>query len=233
MLKRENKKSRQTSRHDQRGGKTMARRGENIYYDSEGTTPLSYDEFKRLIGQIPRIKDPCKQLLSALFTLTGMRRSEILGLQWTDIDFKEKRLHVQRAMTYPNGTPTVKKPKSKAGNRFIPISDMLLACLEKNRKADGYVITNKQGKPFSSDNAYTTIYKELMTEIAAPEITALVFRSTYATMQAAAGVEAKTLQSIMGHADFKITMNVYAKLETSRLVANRNVLQEFLESPAA
>lgn len=47
-------------------------------------------------------------------------------------------------------------------------------------------------------------------------------------MQAAAGVEPKTLQAIMGHSDFKITMNIYAKLEKSRLDVNRNVLQEFL-----
>ena len=200
-------------------------------YDSEGTQALSMEEYKRLMDLLPTVADNRKQLLLSLFIYTGMRRSEVLGLRWGDIDFNKNMLHVQRAVTYPDGFPRVKGTKSKAGNREIPVADPLREILLKHKSLnpDSYVITNDSGELFETANNYMTVFNELREDIGLPEVDALVFRSTFATMMAAAGVEPKTLQGIMGHADFNITMNVYAKVSQSRLVAHRNTLPDFFK----
>lgn len=200
-------------------------------YDSEGTQALSMEEYKRLMDLLPSVVDNRKQLLLSLFIYTGMRRSEVLGLRWKDIDFSRNMLHVQRAVIYPDGFPKVKGTKSKAGNRGIPIADPLLEILLKYKPSnlDSYVITNDSGELFETANNYMAVFNELREDIGLLEVDALVFRCTFATMMAAAGVEPKTLQGIMGHADFNITMNVYAKVSQSRLVAHRNTLPDFFK----
>ncbi len=198
----------------------------NTGYDSEGTQPLSYDEFKRVCACVPNLHESNEQLLLAMLCFTGMRRSEILALRWEDVDFDKKQLRVHAALTFAKGTSHPGKTKSKARNRIIPMSSLLVECLSKYRKDSGQVITDGNGKEFKSDSVYKKIFGSVREQIGLPEVSALVFRSTYATMQA--GFEPKTLQYIMGHADIKITMNVYAKVEARQLDAHRETLTDYL-----
>lgn len=196
--------------------------------ETEGTIPLSLKRFREIISIIPEINEPSKQMLLCLYCLTGMRREEVLGLRWEDIDFETRQIHVQRALAYPKGMPCLKPPKSKAGNRFIPLPDLLLNILTLHRKSSGYVIAKEDGEPLN-EKQYQSAFAELQRDYNLRDVNALVFRSTFATMLAAAGMEPKTLQSIMGHSKIAVTMDVYAKLEKTRLDANRNTLSDFLK----
>lgn len=201
--------------------------------ETEGTASLSEAEYRRLVALIPTLTDPREQLLLALFLLTGMRRSEVLGLKWEDIDFDEKWIHVQRARVCPNGVFRDKCTKSKAGNRFIPIHDILLDCLAKHRQEGGYVIAAKDGRPFETDNAYSSFYDGLMAKVGLKSVSALVFRTTYASMMASTSIPPKQLQAIMGHSKINVTMDVYAKVDKLQLGRARNALQEVLNGKSA
>lgn len=64
----------------------------------------------------------------------GLRRGELLALLWTDIDFKAKTLSVSKAADMPTNATTVKKPKTKAGTRIVPIPDAIMPALLKARR---------------------------------------------------------------------------------------------------
>lgn len=196
--------------------------------DTEGTQPLTLEEAKHLVNSVKAIDDPYRQLLLALYCWTGMRREEVLGLKWEDVDFDAKMIHVQRALTYPKGKPILKQPKSKAGNRLIPMPNPLIDCMKKHRKESGYVILDSATGGWLTENAYSDMFEALRTETSMPKMNALVLRATFATMMAATDIEVKTLQSIMGHAKFTTTMDVYAKQEKTQLNCHRNSLEELL-----
>lgn len=204
-----------------------SKRVKNSGNDSEGTQALPLEEIKRLKKLLPTITDNRIQLALALFLYTGMRREEVLGLMWEDIDFDSNTLHVQRAVTYPVGVPVVKTPKTKAGNRIIPLSDDLTDILRKHRQTSGYVVTDGNGGLFKTDNAYRRFYDRVKAAMDL-DVSALIFRRTFATMMISAGVDPKTVQAIMGHEKSQTTMDIYAKVNHEQLLGCRNKLSDYL-----
>ena len=77
----------------------------------------------------------------ALLLFTGMRKGEVLGLQWEDIDPKSMEIHVQRSVTFPGGAndPHIGTPKSEKSARIIPMAKELLALLEP-LEMSGFVV---------------------------------------------------------------------------------------------
>ncbi len=144
--------------------------------------------------------------LMALLLLTGMRRGEVLGLRWEDIDFEKKMISVQRNVTFPTNQPNITTPKTENGVRQVPMDDNLIILLDRPAHAKGYVIGGR--KPITL-MAYRWMYEKIERQVDLHEATAHIFRHSYLTLLDAAGVDPKTLQSIAGHGDFKITKTRY------------------------
>ena len=144
--------------------------------------------------------------LMALLLLTGMRRGEVLGLRWEDIDFEKNMISVQRNVTFPTNQPNITTPKTENGIRQVPVDDNLITLLDRPTHAKGYVIGGR--KPITLMR-YRYMYEKIERQVDLHEATAHIFRHSYLTLLDAAGVDPKTLQSIAGHGDFKITMNRY------------------------
>ena len=163
---------------------------------------------------------------------TGLRVSELCGLTVSDIDFKNKRICVDhqlqrsRSMEY-----IVEETKTKNGERFVPMSNEVMACFRRiigNRKRllkepmiDGYtgfLFLDKNDMPMVALHwehhfkhilqKYNSIYK-----IQLPKITPHVCRHTFCSNMAKSGMNPKTLQYIMGHADISVTLNTYAHVK--------------------
>ena len=66
---------------------------------------LTPEQVKAIVEAIPTLVDPDERRMLALFVFTGMRRGEVLGLRWEDIDFKKKLIHVERSVTYAHNQP--------------------------------------------------------------------------------------------------------------------------------
>lgn len=174
----------------------------------------------------------------------GLRRGEMLALLWTDIDFKAKTLSVSKAADMPTNATTVKKPKTKAGTRIVPIPDAIMPALLRARREaiSMYVCPAMRTGDIMSAQAYTEAWSSYMHYLnlcaggrdkvrtknengkvcfipavqAMEPFTAHQLRHSYATMLYDADVDVKTAQKLLGHADFSVTMKIYTHLSTEK-----------------
>ena len=144
----------------------------------------------------------------ALVIFTGMRRGEVLGLRWEDVDLEENVLHVQRNVTYTNNQPFVGTPKTNSGFREVPIiPDLLSFLLPMGEK--GFVVSQKDPEKPLTLTAFRCMMKRINASVDLHGATSHVFRHTIGTMLNDTGADVKTIQSILGQSDFKTTMDRY------------------------
>ncbi|MBQ9156945.1 MAG: site-specific integrase [Eubacterium sp.] len=160
---------------------------------------------------------------------TGMRVSEFCGLTRKDLDFENRRIRVDHQLVRERGGRYyVEKTKTKSGIRFIPMTDevydSLKNILKKRPKlrpepvVDGYrgfILIDKNLNPKVALHIENEMrwalkkYHKLHPDNPLPNITPHVFRHTFCTNMANAGMDIKTLQYLMGHSDVGVTLNVY------------------------
>lgn len=145
-----------------------------------------------------------------LFLNTGIRRSELLGLKWSDINFENNTIYIQRAITCTKGKIIIDKPKSKASIRYIPFSDDFAHYLKKFIADNEYVIgTSGYMSPNTYDKYYTKFMNELVEKVGLPKLTPHELRHTYGTIKREEGVDIYTIQRVMGHSDISTTASIY------------------------
>ena len=150
--------------------------------------------------------------LLAILLYTGVRRGEMLGLRWEDIDFAHKLIHVRRQITFITNRPVEKTTKSKAGLREVPLLPELEQILRNNLPASEdfaqYVV---DGEEALSERSFRNTWKRICKKVNLPKgVTPHVLRHTFLTqLQATGRVDIKTLQSIAGHSKITMTMNTY------------------------
>lgn len=150
-----------------------------------------------------------ERLLVAIAMHTGLRRGEILGLTWSDIDLEVRLIHVRRSVTFNNNQPVIGPTKSKAGIREVPIDFSLYTVLSRCEDRSGFVIKNtRTPETPMTERTYRRAWERIGKQIDLHGATAHVFRHTYATMTEPY-TDPKTLQTVLGHADIKTTMNRY------------------------
>ena len=169
---------------------------------------LSIDSIKDIVSSIATLPEIDDRRFQALLVFTGMRRGEVLGLKWEDIDLSNSVIHVQRNITYPRGCnePLVGTTKTESGVRDIPILPQLLDFL-KPLGTSGYIIGGGQ-KP----NTLSVVRRRnerINRLIDLHGATPHIFRHSFATMLYDVGADIKTIQSIMGQSDYKTTADRY------------------------
>jgi integrase len=179
---------------------------------------------------LARAKDHRYYMIFFLAVNTGMRRGELLGLKWEDIDFNKKRLEVKRQAIRTDKGIILKKPKTEAGNRVIPITDNIIKELKKhkirqnenklalgsNYKDRDLVNCNKVGKPINPVNTYIE-FKKISRSINLPEIKLHDLRHTFSSLFLENGGNIKTLQQILGHSSISVTMDTYSHVTDEML----------------
>lgn len=166
---------------------------------------LSSDIIQEIVSKIGDLPDDHRRLM-ALFLFTGMRRGEVLGLRWEDLDLEKKSIEVKRNATYADNQAEITSPKTTNGYRTLPLYGQLIEFLAPlGRK--GFIIGGKS-MPISLTQ-YKNMFSAISKRIDLHDATAHVFRHSYLTMLDEAGVDPKTLQYIAGHGNFSFTMNRY------------------------
>ena len=173
--------------------------------DSVIREALPSEVIRRIIEDI-RILSSTERQLMALLLFTGMRRGEVLGLRWEDVDYEKRLISVRRNATYAQNQPEITTPKTENGYRKLPLYGQLIEFLGTPQKT-GYIIGGKQ-QPITL-MAYRVLFDRIRKTVNLHEATAHVFRHSYLTMMDEAGVDPKTLQYIAGHGNFSFTMNRY------------------------
>ena len=173
--------------------------------------PISKEEAAGIEANLPLLEGKDLLLLSILL-YTGVRRGEMLGLRWEDIDFEHKLIHIRRQITFVNNRPVEKTTKSKAGIREVPLLPELEKILLDNRPAEvdpvHYVV---DGEEALSERSFRNTWQRICKKVNMPRgVTPHVLRHTLLTqLQAAGHVDVKTLQAIAGHSKISMTMNTY------------------------
>jgi integrase len=153
---------------------------------------------------------------------TGLRRGEVLGLKWSDIDLGGGTLSVKRSLDVDG---TLKTPKNRSSKRTLKLTTRVLAALgahkaqqneERLRKGDGWqdndlVFPNTLGKPMNAGNFYRRNFQPLLERagLADEGLTFHSLRHTFATTLAAKGVHPSTAQKMLGHSDIRMTLAIY------------------------
>lgn len=141
---------------------------------------------------------------------TGIRRSELLGLQWDDIDFNNNTIHIQRAVVQTKGKIIIDKPKTLSSDRFIPISTDFIEYINSFYNDNIYVIgTDKPKSPSTYAKQFKEFMKKMKNETGIPILTPHELRHTYGTLLRESGVDIYTIQKVMGHSDISVTADIY------------------------
>ena len=198
----------------------------------EGTAPLTREQIASIQKAIPELDDSRERCLIALLAYTSMRREEVLGLMWENINFETRMIEIKQAVVHPVNVAVTKETKNEFSVRPFPMCDQLYNILLGCRKQRGYVISKEDGSPVSQVT-YRRLWDSLKSHIELYGMTAINFRTTFATMMVASGVDIKTTQALMGHSTPEMTLKVYAKKEESRLPDAVRKMETFLAGSAA
>ncbi|MDD6195977.1 MAG: tyrosine-type recombinase/integrase [[Clostridium] aminophilum] len=155
---------------------------------------------------------------------TGLRTGELIGLKWSDIDFDNRTMKIERSMEYRYkvGEWRVGPPKSQAGYRTIPLTNEAIRILEDQRSKNSRlniismewkdtVFLCRKGTPVKNSTYDTGLFK-YCDRIGIPRFSMHVLRHTFATRCIEGGMKPKTLQKILGHSNIGITMNLYVHI---------------------
>lgn len=190
--------------------------------------PLPGQDAADVIRRMDQLQEQ-ERLFVGLAMFTGLRRGELLGLQWSDFHYDAGFLHVERAITFQGNRPVIGLPKSAKGIRMIPMSLELVELVTPFKDRKGFVFAREGDEPFT-ESTYKRMMERINRTIDLHGATAHVFRHTFLTTAAESGMDVKTLQAIAGHADVATTMDVYVHARKERLRKEGNKLSGMYET---
>ena len=147
---------------------------------------------------------------------TGLRRGELLGLKWSDIDLEKGDLRVQRQIGRINGKIIEMPLKTKNAYRTLPLSADAIDVLMQQRRKTGnseWVFPSPTGGPMSPDSVLHMLHRVLK-RAGLPKVRFHDLRHTFATMALQNGVDVKTVSSVLGHYSAGFTLDTYAHVTT-------------------
>lgn len=160
-------------------------------------------------------------ILTALYT--GVRIGELCGLKWSDIDFKEQSLHIERTVqrirrnnAEPKTELVVSTPKSRSSIRTIPLPKFLIDMFKvfKPSNVNAFFITSSNKQPDPRTMQYR--FKTLLAQAGLRSINFHGLRHMFATNCVEIGFDVKTLSEILGHRSVEITLNRYVHSSMER-----------------
>lgn len=155
-------------------------------------------------------------LFALLVYYTGCRRGEALALTGRDIDRKNNVVHIKKSVYYVGNSPHIKQPKSDAGTRDVPLLPALNSQLPP-KLGSGYLFAEPDDGLLTNDH-FTRLYDEYR-RASGVTVTPHQIRHGYATALLESGVDAKTAQVLLGHAQLSTTMDIYTHVRDGQLKA--------------
>jgi integrase len=153
---------------------------------------------------------------------TGLRRGELLGLRWQDLDLARPTLSVRQAVVLLNNAPSIQTPKTPAARRTIKLSGDLVDALTSHRvaqverrlaagswSAEDLIFCTGEGGPVNPNSLYDR-FDAIVARAGVRRIPLHGMRHTHATLLLAAGTPIKAVSERLGHSKTSITLDTYA-----------------------
>ena len=210
-------------------------RKEAAYLDSE--------QARHVVELLLAEEDIRKTAAILLLLYSGVRRGELCGLEWSDIDFKQQMIYINRASQYQRGNGIAEVPtKNESSERSIKLPALVFSVLaqyrewwmaERDKLGDAWVGNKERlfiqfdGKPINPDtiNYWLERFRE---KHSLPHFTPHSCRHTFCSLQLAAGVDIRTLQARSGHAQASTLVNTYSHVIKTAAEAASDVLDDVL-----
>ena len=148
---------------------------------------------------------------------TGLRRGELLGLKWEDIDLERGDLRVRRQVSRINGEVVEAPLKTKNAYRTLPLAEDTVGVLKEQRKKVGnspWVFPSPNGGPISPDSVLHMLHRVLK-RAGLPKVRFHDLRHTFATLALQNGVDVKTVSGMLGHFSAGFTLDTYAHITSA------------------
>jgi integrase len=169
------------------------------------------------------VRDDRLYAMWLLMLTTGLRRGEIAGLRWSDVDLDAAVMAIQYTRVSVNSRLVVVEPKTATGRRSVALDDMTVQALRSSRRArleerlklgsawqdSGFVFVREDGAPYHPERIIV-MFKRQTRAAGLPVIRLHDLRHTSATLALAAGVHPKVVQERLGHSSINITLDTYS-----------------------
>ena len=177
------------------------------------------DELSRFLRYVENYRAGA---LIHLAVMTGMRRGELVALQWDAVDLRRSTVKVRSAATYLDGVETIDVPKTKRSRRTIDLDQRTVSVIKRHRatqreelfelgvtsSTDDRVFANEIGEPMRP-HSVGQAFNRLVESSGIPRIRLHDLRHTHASHLLAAGVNAKVVSERFGHASVSFTLDTY------------------------
>lgn len=182
-----------------------------------------------------------------MFTLAlaaGLRKGELLGLEWKDVDFENQQIYIHQTIVFTNKGPHIKTTKTKKSKRYVTLPQSVMNELkayrkhwakEKLQKGDVWVEKEREWlfHAFDGTHMYPTSpskrWKQFIDRHGFKYIRLHDLRHTSASLLIAQGVHAKIISERLGHSDISVTMNTYGHAFKSADRAAADKLDDFFK----
>ena len=165
------------------------------------------------------------ELIIRLAGMLGLRREEICGLQWSSVDFAQRKIHICAARTAAGAEIIQKETKNRSSNRVLYMGDELVRILRRERvrqtenrlalgerwENSGLVAVDRAGRPLSP-NAVSLAFTRFIRRNNLPKITLHGLRHTFATVASAQGAPLFDIGKALGHSTPATTGRIYTHL---------------------
>lgn len=191
------------------------------------------------------------QTAAMIMMFAGLRRGEIIALKWSDIDFENKQINVNKSAQRIASNEFIVTSGTKNGkNRKVAMPEVLCKYLSESRKtATSDLICPKKDGTLHTPTSWRRMWDSYNNELnysvridskksrhnptgidkRLDDITAHMLRHTYATMLFNSNVDVKTAAKLLGHSDIETTLKIYTHLEQEREEISIKNFEQYIE----
>jgi integrase len=193
---------------------------------------------------LQKVKGTKMEVPVYLAVCLGLRREEITGLRWENVDLENRVLRIVEVRTAAgDNNNIIKEPKTKNSKRTLyivdEVNDVLVAQKEWQAKQkellgklyhdSGYVFVRDDGKPYRV-NSVSEHFSDFLKKHGLPKIRLHDLRHTFASVMYAEGVDLKAISEMMGHSDISTTSRIYTHLFDNTHKEKLSVMSKILSS---
>lgn len=194
---------------------------------------LQDDELVNVINDLDKLTLERDYIYACFLCFTALRREEILGLRWGDLDFEGHNILIQNAVKFPNGmnNPIIDTPKDHSVGvmRFPRMLEDRISRFQGND--DEYVLPySDEHKDFPmTKSMFTKMWRRIDNTLELKGATSHSFRASYASMVTAhCNADPKTLQKMLRHKTPDLAMRVYAKGNENKIRNTEKAYDDYI-----